>query len=617
MFRIIHLSARWGIGGVVVKKNITCFALAFLTIVFLPNILKSNLENSMYTNSILTLFLFIGLYFCFQKTESVLERRLLCVSIPIGFLFSSCMVFGTSLYRFEQTAFTSIVSWACILALTPLFTAVVALLIKHIDYINGAIVRNDSKAHGLKGRHFFTVWIIIFVSWIPFFLASYPGVFGYDSIHQANWYRDGVINLQHPIIHTYLLGFCVVTIGSLLGSYEAGMAVYSIFQMLCLSCAFSMMYTFFIRKRMRPLFRRLILLWYMFFPVNPIMAFSSTKDVLFSAFFALTLMLLLILAETPKVLRTASYCIALTISVFFMIVFRSQGIYVFLLTILIAIIILGKYRKQLMFVALSCMIVFGLYSGPFTKWLGGVESNSLREMMSVPCVQLSRAMTNNAEELTSEEKQLIEEYISGYYIYPVNSGISDMMKGTLDTERLKNNPMEFIKLWLKVGIKCPGTYIDAFARLTIGLWYPDMNYRDPLAYHPYWEYWSTGSWNGFGDERYIQMKQVPIKGFEVLYNILSRLSYDNIYQKLPVISMVFSSGLSIWSVILYCAFCIYKKFTRHIIPIVFLGGLILTLFLGPVVLFRYVYPIFISLPMLLASTSYQDAQGNVLRSEKN
>lgn len=590
------------------KKNIICLALSFLTIVFLPNIMKANLENLLYTNSILTLFLCSGLYFYFNKTMSIKERRLLCVSLPVGFIFSLCMVFGTSLYRFEKIAFTSAISWASILALTPLFTAGVAFLIKHIDCVNGGMVRGDREKLEFNGKHFITVWIIIFVSWIPFFLASYPGVFGYDSIHQANWYKDGVINLQHPIIHTYLLGVCVVTIGELLGSYEAGMAVYSIFQMLCLSGAFAMMYTFFIRKRMRPLFRRLILLWYMFFPVNPIMAFSSTKDVLFSAFFALTLMLLLILAETPKVLRSVPYCIGLTTSVFFMIVFRSQGIYVFLLTILIAIVVLKKYRKQLMLVALSCMILFGMYSGPFTKWLGGVESNSLREMMSVPCVQLSRAMINNAEELTAEEQQLIEEYISGYYIYPVNSGISDAMKGSLDTERLKNNPIEFIKLWLNVGIKCPGTYVDAFARLTIGLWYPDMNYRDPLAYHPYWEYWSTGSWNGFGDEKFIQMNQAPIEGFEILYRILTKLSYDNIYQKVPVLSMMFSSGLVIWIVILYCAFCVYKKFVVHIIPVAFLGGLILTLCLGPVVLFRYVYPIFISIPMLLASTTYRVAK---------
>ena len=426
-------------------------------------------------------------------------------------------------------------------------------------------------------------------------------MFGYDSIHQANYYKNGTINLGHPIMHTYFLGFCVVTIGKILGSNEAGMAVYSIIQMLCLSAAFSSMYAFFIRKRLNKFLKTLIILWYMFFPVNAIMGVSSTKDVLFTAFFTLTMMMLLVIAETPNILKSKKFCILFGSITFLMLIFRSQGIYLFVLSMFVAFIILKNYRKQIFAIFLSCVIVFAVYSGPFSTMLGGIKGNSLREMMSVPCVQLSRAMVKNNEELTEEQKQLIKEYVPGYHIYPVNSGISDYMKGSLNTDRIKTNPLEFAKLWLGVGLKCPGTYIDAFCRLTIGLWYPDMNYRDPLAYHPYWEYWSTGEWNGYGSTEFIQMKQAPVKGFEWLYNILSDLSYKNTYQEVPIISMLFSSGLMIWLFVIYVAFCIYKKLYRNFIPITFLLGLVLTLLLGPVVLFRYVYPVFTSIPLLLAS----------------
>lgn len=585
------------------KINIfICLILSALSVFAMPYILKDDLGNLLYTNSILSVIIWVAIFFLLKYAFSLLDKRLMWISLVVGFLFSLFMVFGTAMYRYGETAFTGLNSWGRIFSITPFFFAIVAIILKTISNFSEQEENREQKSKILSNKKiFFIIWAIIFVAWIPYFLASYPGVFGYDSIHQANYYKNGVINLQHPMIHTYLLGFCVVTVGKLFGSNEAGMAFYSIVQMLCLSATFSTMYTFFIRKRLNMVLKTVIILWYMFYPVNPIMGFSSTKDVLFSAIFSLVFMYLLIIAETPDVLKSKRFCITFAITVFLMIAFRSQGIYIFILMMLAAFIILKQYRKSIIAITLSCIVIFAVYSGPVTSLLGGVKGNSLREMMSVPCVQLSRAMIENADELSAEEKQLIEEYVSGYYIYPVNSGISDYMKGSLDTERLKENPIEFAKLWLKVGLKCPGTYIDAFCRLTIGLWYPDMNYRDPLAYHPYWEYWSTGEWNGFGSNEFIQMQQEPIKGFEWLYELLSELSYENSYQEIPVISMLFSSGLAIWTVMLYTAYCIYKKLYRNFVPIVFVMALILTLLLGPVVLFRYVYPIIISIPVLIAS----------------
>lgn len=585
------------------KLNIfVCLILSALSVFAIPYILKDDLGNHLYTNSILSVIIWVAIFFLLKYAFSLLDKRLMWISLVVGFLFSLFMVFGTAMYRYGETAFTGLNSWGRILSLTPLFFALVAIILKSISNFSEQEENREQKSKILSNKKiFFIIWAIIFVAWIPYFLASYPGVFGYDSIHQAKQYEDGIINLGHPIVHTYLLGFCVVTLGKIFGSNEVGMAIYSIFQMLCLSAAFSAMYSYYLHKRLNKILRVVIVLWYMFFPLNPIMGFSSTKDVIFSALFSLSLMMLLVMAETPEILKSRFFCTIFGVTIFAMVVFRSQGIYVFGLMMITAFFILKNYRKQLISIFLACILVFGIYSGPVANMLGGIKGNSLREMMSVPCVQLSRAMIENSEELSADEKKLIEEYVSGYYIYPVNSGISDIMKGSLDTERLKENPIEFAKLWLKVGLKCPGTYIDAFCRLTIGLWYPDMNYRDPLAYHPYWEYWSTGEWNGYGSKEFIQMKQGPIKGFEWLYELLSELSYENSYQEIPVISMLFSSGLAIWIVILYTAYCLYKKMYNYLVPIVFIIGLILTLFLGPVVLFRYIYPLVISIPLLLTS----------------
>ena len=69
-------------------------------------------------------------------------------------------------------------------------------------------------------------------------------------------------------------------------------------------------------------------------------------------------------------------------------------------------------------------------------------------------------------------RELIPDYMN------YTPRISDSTKGTFQTEKMKEDVIGFIKLWISVGIKAPITYIDAFMSNSIGFWYPDMQYPD-------------------------------------------------------------------------------------------------------------------------------------------
>ncbi|MBE6903312.1 MAG: hypothetical protein E7480_01745 [Ruminococcaceae bacterium] len=583
--------------------GIISFILALFPTLVTPELLKDELSAFSISNSIFSLLIFFGYFFLIRSALLNFEKRLSVISVITGLLFSMFMVFGRNMYVNGKTEILFLESWRNIIAILPVFYSLVLLIIKYLpelrEYRLFSLKTPLQKKEWSAKKSFFVVWIIIFVAWIPSLLASYPGVYGYDSISQVNYYRSGEISLHHPLIHTYLLGFCVVTLGNLLGSYEAGMCCYSVFQMLCLSATFAAIYSCFIKKRASKIVSLAVLLIFMFLPTNPIMAFSATKDVLFAAFFALAFMMLMLLADNPELIKSVKFIVCFGAVLFFMSAFRNQGIYIIIITAIFALILLWKYKKNVFLVFLSAIVLIGVYSGPVSSLLGGVKANSLREMMSIPCVQLSRAMVYSEDEL-EEESALIKEYIPQYEIYTVNSSISDIMKGCLDTERVKKNPLEFIKLWIKVGIKCPVVYIDAFARITIGYWYPDMNYRDPQAYHPYWEYYPTGVLEKYDENKFLLLKQTPI-AFKDLHEKYYKLAYENSYQKTPVISMLFSSALPLWMLIIYIAMCVYYKKYKHFVPISFALGLVLTLLLGPVVLYRYLYPFCIICPILLAS----------------
>ena len=587
------------------RINIVAAVLAYISVFITPHILKDVLSNYSLSNSLFSIIFFWGYFILIKKALENYEKRLCVISFSTGILFSIFMVFGRNLYVNNSSNLLSLKTWICVFGILPVLYSVTLLIIKYLPKLNTNFLfclnETSEKAKYSGKRKFFIVWMTIFILWIPALLASYPGIYGYDSIYQVNYYISGDISLHHPLLHTYFLGFCVITLGDFLGSRVIGMLFYSIIQMLCLSAAFAFMYTFFIRLRASKIIRVIILIIFIFFPVNAIMSFSATKDVFFSIFFALAVMMLLLLAEKPELIKSVKYDICLGLTFLMMSAFRNQGIYIVILTAVIALLLFRKYKKRIFIVFLLSILLIVIYLNPISLLLGGLKADSLQEMLSVPCVQLSRAMLHNESELDDEEKQLIKEYISEYEIYSLNSGISDRMKNSLDTDKIKENPLEFIKLWVNVGIKCPGTYFDAFARLTIGYWYPDMNYRDKQAYHPYWEYCSSGIVNQFDDSKYILIEQKPIKGFEWLYDFFYDLTYENSYQSIPLISMLFSSGLSLWTIILYVSICIYRKQYRYLMPAGFVTVFIFTLLLGPVVLYRYVYPTCIICPMLLVS----------------
>ncbi len=595
-----------------IKPFLQCVILAFLPTLSIESVLKVSEEQYTVSNSVLSIVIFVGIYVLWKNVLPVLNKRLLIVSTFLGSVFSVFMVCGKNVLLYDFTSVDKIMTWINIAMSAPLFVAVTAFLLDRSEMCNKACsfvcLEQSPLGRWNEKRWFWISWGLITLAWIPGLLASYPGMYGYDSVFQVEYYQTRVINLHHPLLHTYLLGFCVETLGELLGSREQGFFVYTVFQMLCVSGAFALICKYLSHKRVSVFLKLFLLAVFMFLPVNVIMAISSTKDILYSVAVLFLVICGFQIAEEPKVLYNRKFCIRLILVVFLNMALRNQGIYVFIFGMFVAVIVLRKQWKRLAAISLVCLLIYGVYSGPITKLLGGVSEGGVQELMSVPIVQLSRTMINHADKLTEEEKEAVKEFIPDYEYYPYSEGLSDPMKKTFNSALFKENPLEFVKLWVSVGLKAPLSYIDAFARITIGLWYPDMNYHDPQVYHPYWEYESTqqneqGTWT-------IVERKTP-QELQWLADFYYDLSYNNSYQRVPVVATLFSSGAVVWVLLIYIAKCIYRRIYSGLIPAAFLFGLWGTLLLGPVVLYRYVFPIFVSAPVLICSLITQGEKDEI------
>ena len=202
------------------------------------------------------------------------------------------------------------------------------------------IFRKNVSDRGL----FWLVWGILFLSWLPAFLACFPGTYGYDvPIQVAQVFRIGGLTLDacNPLAHTLLVsGF--VALGGLLHNYPLGYALFILFQMIIVDTGCAKMIVFLRRKNCKWPLLAMGMLWLMFHPGIQILVVNGTKDVLFGVFLLLFAMDFWDCVERKK--PTRGMLIRMGISALLLCLFRNIGTSMVLLLLLLCV--LCKQRKK-------------------------------------------------------------------------------------------------------------------------------------------------------------------------------------------------------------------------------------------------------------------------------
>lgn len=575
-----------------------CLFCAFVSSVAISFVLSDGTLR--ISNSVISLVLFAGCYIVIKYAVFECKNVSWKFGGVAGSLFSILWVLGDNMFSYDYSMILSWVTWVKILFIAPFFCSLCRII---EDKLCGIInKRKEISEISLSKKTFLLYWFLIILCWLPIWLAAFPGIYAYDATAQtAEFYANIGLSGHHPIAHTSVLWGLIMLGEKVFGTYESGMALYSIVQMVVMSAIFG----YVIYKLKQWGISRVVyivcLLMYMLLPIHGILAISATKDVFFTGFFTLVVVFLFDFGKDMKRFMSSPLkLISFGLSVFAMAIFRNNGMYAFVFCIPFLIWIGKKYWKQILAVCAGCFLAYICYMGPISSALG-VTSGDFREALSIPIQQLSRAMSYNSDELTEEEKQKIEELIPDYMNYTPR--ISDSTKGTFQTEMMKEDVPGFLKLWIQVGIKCPVTYIDAFLSNSIGFWYPDMQYPDPGAFHAYIEYENTPYDFHTGGEYDISPSYLLIEKqskLPVLDKILHYWAYKLIHQKIPAISMLFNIGMYAWVLMGTVLLCIIQKKWKFMPVCMLLTGLWLTCLLSPVVWLRYGYPLITGIPVLLA-----------------
>ena len=509
-----------------------------------------------------------------------------------SFMFSLFLLIGQKIYIYNDiSAFKSfktiILLIISLCGFTKTFGEIIAIMLSKIKGIN------KSKLWKFYNHKyvFIILWFVIFVSWVPAFLAYYPGILSYDSLSQTNQIFSGVYLSAHPPIHTFIWEICLKLGGM---HSKNALVIYSIIQMLFLSFVCARMIKYLIDKKVN---NYIILISILFVTINPVIAIfsmSMTKDVYFTAFFVLFILELLEFIKDPSKYCDSKFKILLFIIIaLVMCLFRSNAIYVLILTCIGVIIGLKKYYKKVMFLFFIPIIFCYLITNGLYNYLGFVKGGSC-EMLSIPIQQISYVIYKHDDEIPKKMKKEISNFL-GYYLVSdsYNPRFADPMKGTFKNQYYDANKQEFYKIYFNLFKQYPTNYVSAFLSLNLPYWYIDADVIDKYSKRKYIE-----TDMRIGDNYKIKREsKIPS-----LLKIYKSVEDYSLFEKIPFVSLLFSLSFPIWFIIFtLCEFLNARRYKLILVllPMIFLW---LTYIAGPVSIFRYVLPLFVLYPLILSLT---------------
>ena len=461
------------------------------------------------------------------------------------------------------------------------------------------LVKNNSKL-----CEFLRFWLIIFMCWIPVFLAFYPGAFVYDATDEYVQVASRQFTTHHPLAHVLLLGGFVCAGNKFFGSFNIGIALYTICQMLLLSGVFSYTVCYISSKVKNKYVTWGAALFYGLFPVIPMYAVCSAKDGIFTAAFLLVVIKMLqCLENTTVFLESKGNIIVSIVAAVVMMLFRNNGMYAYMVWILVIAaggLFLKKDKKSIVKIVMIMVASFVVFFGcsKVLTIVTSADDSESQEIMTVPIQQMVRTYVYSPETYTEEEKEILFEILPEEDLHLYNARLSDLVKSKFNNEVFNQNKGKYLGLWAKIGLKKPMIYLNAWLMTSYGYWYPDavINVYGGNTVHTFT--YQDSSYFGFETE-YPGIRESKFPWLEEQYRKMSLELYQ---QKIPGISMLFSPGFLFW-VFLFC-FCYWLQQEEWDKPVAFAGILLLwlTAVLGPTYLVRYVLILWFALPVIVAET---------------
>ena len=446
---------------------------------------------------------------------------------------------------------------------------------------------------GVSDRSFFLISLaVMLIGWLPVWLACYPGNYYYDQHQIYEQYLTHTINSKHSPLIYWLTGLIIDVCYRATGSFNIGIAVRVVLQALIVAACFSWVMMK-VRRDLcgaRGYITVPLLIYYALFPVISISVICTTKDVLYSALSLVWMIELMGLIRDDGIALKKLVTFFLTGSL--MLLCRKTGLYSMVVALPFILLCCpgrkwGAGTRRRLAGAICATIVMNMFIISIVYSALGVQKDSGKDALSIPIQQLARAYHEVPEVFTDKEAELIRVIMPDGDAQPHYTPVSaDTSKHDIDIGYIKDHLGDYVRLWLSVGRRVPVVYLDAFLMTNYYGWYPSALIDG---------YQQAG--RHLSDETSYFFMGVEEPGtldsrIPALYSAYYRLTRSITFQRIPVISLLFSPGFLFW-VLLYVMGVLYcRRDAAGLTPLWYALMICASIFFGPMILVRYMLILF-------------------------
>ena len=575
-------------------------------------LIENSLDFTSRANDMIYLAFTVGISILLYHNLKSKDKRLWIISIIVGIIFAICYYLGDiqNLYIRSYIYVSKnffLYSFIKLCTYFVFFTNSIFLLFEKMPFVfNKFKSDKEWKFFTYNKKSIIVVAAVFFISYIPFFLHYYPGNVNTDSVGSLIQIT-GISRFSNfqPILYTLLLGGLWNFGKYVFGSSIAGIAVYTIFQMICTSIVFSLILYYMSKRKVSLKWRICTFLFLLLNPLNGWFVVRCEKGILFHISLILVILGIAdIVYEKEKFFEKKWKIAALAAITLIMIFIRNNGIYALIIALPFLIIVCKDIWKKVLALFGGVIVCMLIIQGPVFKVLN-IKYSSPEEALSIPIQQFARISKYAEDRMSEKDKEIVNRYfnISHEELADVYMPWkSDAAKLNFSKEEFRKDKKTFILQYFKFAFKFPVQTISALVFNTGANYSPNFNVWGNIR--DYGTETQDAYETVFGDENANDnefIKNYPLKGKSILkFNILQKINNVLIKGNIPVIFNLFDNiGFYFWIIILCVMYCIYKRQYEDVVMILPVLGLWLTAIAAPMVDLRYVYPMILMAPIFV------------------
>lgn len=418
-----------------------------------------------YTDLFVLAAVFAMLRFVKRKDEKI-DRGFLLFSLALSVILVASISFkkfNSADFMFANS-YQLMVSCFCVIGIWIVLYGVLRC-IYHLFNRNlmAGIKKEKTGFPAFLDRHFLMVgFIIIFLGWLPWIVMNYPGSDCPDSILQLKeFFGEESWAVGHPPLSTIIMGI-LFSLGRMVVDANFGFFLYCLMQ----TCAGALIFSLSMKKLKDlgiPVKWCIVgIAWFAFTPFWGTYAQWLEKDLFYTEIALLqTVCMLEILVRKECGRREAVFLALSSLGAVFL---RNNGIYAVLpALVLLAVRFRGISRKRVAAVSLTVLVAYvGVMKGLYPAL--GVQGASVVEPLSIPFQQTARYVCEYPDEVTEQEREILEKTFHYDALFNYNPVISDPIKNNCKGVGMN----EYFGIWFRMFFKHPGTYVAAFINKSYG-----------------------------------------------------------------------------------------------------------------------------------------------------